>query len=126
MVQIDLKSSKPLYEQIINDIKEKVIKGYLKAGDELPSTRKLAMELSVTPNTVAKAYQELERNKIIETIRGKGTYISNNIDKKKIDDEKLEMVKKELSIQMLEMIYMGMNIDEIIKIIENLYSEIKK
>ena len=76
MIKIDLKSNKPIYKQVVNEIKEDVIKEFLNPGDELPSVRKLAMDLSVIPNTVAKAYQELERLKIIETIRDKGTYIS--------------------------------------------------
>lgn len=126
MIHIDLKSNKPLYEQIIQEIKEDVVKGYLKSGDELPSVRKMAMELSVTPNTVAKAYQELERNHIIETIRGKGTYISADIDLKRVDEDKLEKIEKELNIQLLEMVYMGMSKEEIKKFIDKCYDNLVK
>lgn len=126
MIHIDLKSNKPIYEQIINEIKEDVVKGYLKSGDELPSVRKMAMELSVTPNTVAKAYQELERNNIIETIRGKGTYIAENLDIKKVDEEKLKSIEKELNIHLMELIYMGMSKDEILDLISKCYDDIKR
>lgn len=68
MININPASGKPLYEQIVDSFKSNFAKGYLKSGDEIPSVRKLAMELSVTPNTVAKAYQELERDKIIVTV----------------------------------------------------------
>lgn len=125
MIKIDLKSNKPIYEQVVNEIKEDVIKGFLNPGDELPSVRKLAMDLSVTPNTVAKAYQELERLKIIETIRGKGTYISAEIDIKKVDKDKLKSIEKELSIHLLDMIYMGMDKEEILKLVESLYDKVK-
>lgn len=125
MIKIDLRSNRPLYEQIIHEIKEDVIKGYLVPGDELPSVRKLAMELSVTPNTVAKAYRELEGEQIIETIRGKGTYISSSMNMKKIDEGKMMAIKKELTLQMLEMMYMGLNEDDIQSVIRELYESIK-
>ncbi|MDO4301448.1 MAG: GntR family transcriptional regulator [Clostridia bacterium] len=84
MFKIDLKSNLPIYEQIINQINECILKGYFKSGDALPSVRKLSIMLDVNPNTIAKAYTELERRGIIVTVRGKGTFISDetnsNID----------------------------------------------
>lgn len=74
---------------------------------------------------MAKAYQELERLKIIETIRGKGAYISAEIDIKKVDKDKLESIEKELSIHLLDMIYMGMDKEEILKLVESLYDKVK-
>ena len=71
MVQIDYRSEKPIYEQIMEQIKLYIIKGQLSPGDSIPSVRKMSQALGVTPSTVAKAYQELERQKIIETIRAK-------------------------------------------------------
>lgn len=115
MIRIDNRSSKPLYEQIVDGIKENVIKGYLRSGDEMPSVRKMAMTLSVTPNTVSKAYQELERQKIIETIRGKGTYVADTSNIK-VDDEKSEQIQKELMKQIIELKCMGLSKEEIIDI----------
>lgn len=126
MIKIDVKSNKPLYEQIIGNIKENVVRGYLNPGDELPSIRRMAMELSVTPGTVAKAYQELERTKIIETIRGKGTYIASDIEMKKVDEDKLEVIEKELTNQLLELIYMGMSKEDVRELIDRLYENLKK
>ena len=125
MINIDIKSNKPIYEQIITEIKQNVIRGYLKAGDELPSVRKLALELAVTPNTVSKAYQELERTKVIETIRGKGTYIAENMENKVEDIEKMEKIKKEIRIQILELIYMGYDKNRIKEIIDDIYDSLK-
>ena len=74
MIQINPTSNQPMFEQIISQIKMAVLKGYLKPGDSIPSVRKLALQLSVTPGTVAKAYSELEHQEVIVTIRGKGAY----------------------------------------------------
>ena len=65
MIQINQSSSEPIYEQIIKQYKYLVLQGYLKSGDAILSVRKLALQLSVTPGTVAKAYQELERIGIV-------------------------------------------------------------
>ncbi len=124
MIKIDATSNKPLYEQIVDNIKSSYVKGYLKPGDEIPSVRKMALQLSVTPNTVAKAYQELERCKMIVTIRGKGTYISAESDIR-IDDEKLKNIRNELTTQVVELTYMGLGRDEIIDMIDEIYKEIK-
>ncbi|MGN0374302.1 MAG: GntR family transcriptional regulator [Butyrivibrio sp.] len=125
MIKIDVGSSKPLYEQIVDSIKNNYVRGYLKPGDEIPSVRKLAMQLSVTPNTVAKAYQELERCKVIVTIRGKGTYISDSTNIK-IDSERMEHVEKELTTQIVELTYMGMDRQEILDLVDKIYREIKE
>ena len=125
MIKIDATSNKPLYEQIVDNIKSSYVKGYLKPGDEIPSVRKMALQLSVTPNTVAKAYQELERCKVIVTIRGKGTYISSESDIR-MDDEKLMNIRKELTTQVVELTYMGLGRDEIIEMIDEIYKEIKE
>ena len=61
MIVLDLKSNKPIYEQIVEQMKFHVLKGHLKPGDAIPSVRKLALDIAITPGTVAKAYQELER-----------------------------------------------------------------
>ena len=76
MFPIDPRDTRAIYEQIIDNIKEQVIKGVLKPGDQLPSVRQLASMLTVNANTVMKAYGELERQEVIETVRGKGAFIS--------------------------------------------------
>ena len=125
LININPTSGKTLYEQIVDSFKSNFAKGYLKPGDEIPSVRKLAMELSVTPNTVAKAYQELERDKIIVTIRGKGTYISPDAGVS-VNSESLENVKKVLSEKMVELTCMGMEKEEIFEILESIYTDIKE
>ena len=69
MIQLDFRSSQPIYEQIISQYKYMTLQGYLKPGDAIPSVRKLAIQLEVTPGTVAKAYRIMESQGMIEKER---------------------------------------------------------
>lgn len=122
MIQLDYKSSKPIYEQIIEQVKLNVMKQYLKPGDAIPSVRKLALELKITPGTVAKAYQELERQQIIETIRGKGTFIAGEIQMKPNEKKVLE-IKKRLQTELMELKMMGYNKQMIVELVKGVYEE---
>jgi len=73
---IDPKSALPIYRQIIAQIRRAVAAGLLVPGDQLPSVRELAARLLVNPNTVARVYRDLERDGLLETRRGQGTFIS--------------------------------------------------
>lgn len=123
MFPIDIKSSKPLYEQIIDYIKEQTLKGNLKPQDKLPSVRQLASTLGINPNTVSKAYLELERQKIIETIRGKGTFICQTT-KVHVDEEKLHMLKQQLKTLCISMSYMGIDKEQVKEEIEYIYEQL--
>lgn len=76
-LHIDPSSGTPIYRQIVDQVRQAVASGVLRPGDRLPSVRELAVELAVNPNTIAKAYQELERDGVIETPRGKGSYVAD-------------------------------------------------
>src|SRR6266516_6530658 len=78
MLQINFKSGKPIYLQVVNQIKSAAASGALQAGEPLPSIRPLAEELRINRNTIAKAYTELESQGIIETIPGKGCFLKEN------------------------------------------------
>ncbi|MGN1480861.1 GntR family transcriptional regulator [Porcipelethomonas sp.] len=80
MFDLDLQSRTPIYEQLYKKTIELIIKGVLKENEQLPSVRSLAKEIGVNPNTVAKAYQELERNKIIYSVSGRGSFIAKISD----------------------------------------------
>lgn len=125
MFQLDLLSSVPIYEQLMRKIKENIMKEYLKPGDSLPSVRKMARSLNVTPNTVQKAYRMLEQEQVIITIRGKGAFVA---DKKPVIDnqQKIEDLSRQIKPLVMELLYMGMNQTDIIQIIEGICSEIKE
>lgn len=122
LINIDSRSSKPIYEQIIEKIKENIIKGILKPGDKLPSVRELASIITINPNTISKAYNELERMKAIEVIRGKGTFVAENF-KPVMDEEKLKEIKDHMKKIIIEAHYIGVDKDKLINIMNEIYSE---
>ena len=77
----DLDLTKPLYEQVVDEIRYAVARGEVELGTKIPSVRELAQQLKINPNTVMKAYQELERDKLCETRRGQGTFITSSQEK---------------------------------------------
>ncbi|MBP8762428.1 GntR family transcriptional regulator [Acetoanaerobium noterae] len=123
MFKIDMRSRTPIYEQIIDSIKELVVKGVLIPGERLPSVRDMAKEMTLNPNTVQKAYQELERQGIISTLRGKGTFISEDIQaNNKI--LKRSQLMEELKKLVVEAIYLDLSKDELIDYIKDIYDDI--
>ena len=90
VIQLNFKSSKPVYLQVVDQIKAAAASGALLAGEPLPSIRPLAEQLRINRNTVAKAYAELENLGIIETVGGKGCFLKeNNSPFKKVVRDKL-------------------------------------
>lgn len=124
MIQLDFRSSQPIYEQIISQYKYMTLQGYLKPGDAIPSVRKLAIQLEVTPGTVAKAYRIMESQGMIETLRGKGTYIAAVPDKIK-SEEVIRKVTNQLKEDCMELIYQGMKQEEIVHLIEEILENLQ-
>ena len=124
MIQLNFHSSVPIYEQIVTQYKYMILQGYLRQGDAIPSVRKLALQLEITPGTVAKAYRELERRHVIETVRGKGTFIAGKGDFKE-DEEVIKKVKEDLKAQCMELIYQGWDKPRILKLVEEIFTELK-
>ena len=120
MFKIDLRSSIPIYEQLVQQVKRSIVQGLIKPGDALPSVRKLAASIEVNPNTVAKAYQELERQGVIITVRGKGTLV-NDIPKT-VDTDAAEKMRPLIT----ELIYAGKTKEEVTDIAAKIYDEIKE
>lgn len=109
-------SSKPIYIQIIELIKKKIISGEITQGDKLPSVRELSGILKVNTNTMQKVYKELEREGITLSQRGMGTFITEDINI--IDCLKEEMASKVTDNFMKDMKDMGYSIDNILEVIE--------
>lgn len=115
MILLNYKDSRPIYEQIIEQIKQLVMKGVLIKDESLPSVRSLAMELSINPNTIQRAYQELERQGVIYSVKGKGSFVA-------LQTELIINKKKEITTKMTELIQIGKEIgmtkEEFITLIE--------
>lgn len=76
MFQLDFGDSRPLYEQIKEKIRELIICGVLKEGEQIPSVREMALQMAINPNTIQKAYKELEGEGFIVVMRGKGYFVA--------------------------------------------------
>ena len=75
---VDPRSGVPIYLQLIEQVKRSVALGVLLAGEQLPTVKQLAVDLTINPNTVARAYRDLERDEIIETAPGRGSFVRKN------------------------------------------------
>ena len=75
MVHLDYRDAKPIYIQIIDNIRSQIAADVLQPGDKLPSVREMAAQLSINPNTIQRAYREMEQQGIIQTLPGKGCFV---------------------------------------------------
>ena len=116
-IQLDGSSGVPFYRQIIQQIEQAILAKRLLPGDKLPTIRSLAIELKINPNTIAKAYNELEIRGIVVTQVGSGTYVSD----KEIDmaeNERQEKIEQSVVRFLREMEALGVKRSEIPKLIE--------
>jgi GntR family transcriptional regulator len=101
LIQLNFKSGKPVYLQVVDQVKAAAASGALRAGELLPSIRPLAEQLRVNRNTVAKAYAELEGQGVIETVPGRGCFLKdNNTPFRK--DVRLKMVAEEIDAAIVQ------------------------
>ena len=78
MILLDYKDRRPIYEQVVSKFEELMLLGAMKENEPLPSVRSLAMELSINPNTIQRAYAELERQGYIYSVKGRGSFVADN------------------------------------------------
>ena len=102
-IQIDkfhfkLDLSQPLYEQVVQQIRSSIAKGEISLGEKIPSVRELAQALKVNPNTVMRAYQELDRDGLTETRRGQGTFITTS-------DHIVQSIRKALANEAIDQFF---------------------
>lgn len=90
---IDLHSGVPVYRQLIDQVRGGIASGNLRAGDQLPTVRQLAVDLAINPNTVMRAYRELELGGLLETHQGTGTFISSKKMEKKSAERERQLVQ---------------------------------
>ncbi|TRW28663.1 GntR family transcriptional regulator [Criibacterium bergeronii] len=122
MIEIDVRSRVPIYEQIINSVKHLSLNGVLGADEKLPSVRELSQQMTINPNTVQKAYQELERQGIIYVKRGQGSFVNPTI--KAINKEvSMEKIREMLKQVVLECMYLDIDKDELVKIVSETYDK---
>ncbi len=121
MINLDYKDGRTLHEQIEAELKQLIINGILAQDEQLPSVRELSISLTVNPNTVQRAYKQLEQDGFIYSIKGKGSFvapISHANSQKRCEElfEQLRLVTKELA-------FLGEDKEKLQNIINNVYSE---
>ncbi len=110
LITIDFRDRKLIYEQLVDNVKELVLRGDLKKDDFLPSVRSLARELGINPNTIQKAYTELENEGVIATLTGRGSIVI--LDRESMMQNAKGALRAELSPLLLRAVTMGMTKDE--------------
>lgn len=118
---MNFKSNIPIYLQIIDEIKKNIITGALPLGSKLPSSRELALQYQINPNTAARVYNEMESIGLSYTRRGIGTFVTE--DSGIIEKLKEEQVNQILSVLDEQLTGLGFTPNEIIRLLQNYYSE---
>lgn len=113
--KMEFNSNLPIYIQIMNLIKTKIASGELNGGDKLPSVREFSKEMKVNPNTIQRVYQELEREKLVFTQRGMGTFVTEDTDI--IKNLKKDRAAELINQFFLDMGSLGFRIDAIKKMV---------
>lgn len=123
MIVIDYRDKRPLYEQVTEKLAHLIICGALAPASKMPSVRSLAMELSVNPNTIQRAYSELEANGYIYSVVGRGNFVSEAYEWK---IGKLKSLKNELTEMITQAKTAGMTLEDIQGIVADIYSAANK
>ncbi len=116
-IQLDVKSGVPFYRQIIDQVKAAIATETIAAGDRLPTVRQLAVDLSINPNTVSRAYTELELTGLVETQMGSGTYVGNrpveqnDVERRRVLDQLCQEFLSRASTH-------GFNLDDVLQNLE--------
>ncbi|MCR1973707.1 GntR family transcriptional regulator [Clostridium sporogenes] len=113
-------SEQPIYEQILYQIKAAIIQGELKEGEILPSIRNLAKEVGVSVITTKRAYEELEKEGFVETVKGKGTFVAAQ-NKELLKEKKIKIIEEKLNEVIEESKLLGISYEEILEILKILY-----
>ena len=117
LFHVNPSSGVPIYVQIVTQVKNATAAGALKRNHALPSVRKLASELGINPSTVARAYQLLERDGVITTVQGGGTYVAENMPRF-LKSEKLRRLQPHARQIAVEGIQLGLTEEDIMKTVQ--------
>jgi len=119
MINLDFRDSRPVYEQICEKIKELIVSGAIRAGDKIMSVRDMAAALTINPNTIVKAYKQLENDGYIYSVLGKGYFVAEKSFA--ATDARIAEITKNLEANLTELCFLGVKKDEIDKITKNIW-----
>ena len=112
MIHLDYRDARPIYAQIADNLRSQITAGILQANDRLPSVRELAAELAINPNTIQRAYRELENQGYLVTLPGKGTFAAED---QVIREQRLEQLWKQLEQAAEELRFAGVTREELVE-----------
>ena len=115
MIQINYRDSRPIYEQIKDGIRKLIVQGIMQNNEKLPSVRELATSLTINPNTIQRAYRELEAEGYVYTVKGKGCFVAGVPEENTARKKEL---LKEIADASEELKFMGIQKDEVIAVID--------
>jgi len=121
-MKLRLDQASPIYQQIIDEFKRSIARGELGPGDKIPSQRELATMIQVNPNTVQRAYREMEQERIAETLRGQGTFITN--DPGLVARVRREMADRALASFVREMHSLGYTKEAMTELVGEAYDQV--
>lgn len=115
MISINYRDPRPIYEQVRDSLRRLILSGAMKSGERLPSVRDLSSTLTVNPNTVQRAYRELESEGYIYSVPGKGSFVA---DDKQIDQGRVDQLFKKMDEAAKELFYLGYSWEELARHIQ--------
>ena len=117
MIQLNYRDTRPIYEQIKDAFRRLIISGAMPPDEKLPSVRSLATELSINPNTIQRAYNDLESEGYVYSVAGKGSFVNGE---RSGEDARVKELKEELKNTAKELLFLGVSKEELLEIIERL------
>jgi GntR family transcriptional regulator len=114
MICLNYRDSRPIYEQIKDGLKKLIVSGAMAPGEKLPSVRALAQQLSINPNTIQRAYNELENEGYIYSIAGKGSFASGDVG---ADENRKRELQEKIRELAAELRYLGVSDEELLALV---------
>ena len=118
MLALNYRDSRPIYEQIKDGLRKMIVTGAMAQDEKLPSVRALATQLSINPNTIQRAYNELENEGYIYSVAGRGSFVSGTAD---ADAARRANLKADLQTLLNELRYLGVTEEEAVALIKEVY-----
>jgi len=120
MVHLDYRDARPIYTQIVENFRTQIASGVMQPGDKLPSVRELAAQLSINPNTIQRAYRELESEGFIYSVTGRGSFVAPLSE---VDQGRKKMKLAEFRSAARELMSLGTTVEELEAILEAMEQE---
>ncbi|MEG1999764.1 MAG: GntR family transcriptional regulator [Evtepia sp.] len=115
MIHLNYRDSRPIYEQVRDGLRRLMVVGGITEGEKLPSVRTLASQLAINPNTIQRAYEELEAEGYVYTIAGKGSFAAPQSD---VNQERRKELIRQFEESGRELLHLGMTIEELLSLIK--------